>query len=335
MRKWLTMSVVAIGFAAQDASAQEGALSRLYGQGVHAYYGGNLAGAEKLFTQAIDGGSQYPRLHYYRGLIYLQSGRKKAATVEFEKGAELEVSATRAYDVGLALERVQGRPRLALEEHRAARLASGVSATRSQRQVRQRAIESREPVTTVNPAPPTLDAITGDAAPIPAGTKPEVETPFADPMDAPAAAKAPEKAPAAAPAATEPAVEEPFGADEDMPADTEPATEPADDASPFGEEEAPAEEPAKDDTTPAPADDESPFGDDDAAPTGEEAVDETPAPTADDTAPPTEESPTDEATDPFGGDEAPAADEEKPATEEKAAEEPATEEADDADPFGS
>ena len=60
MRRVIVLCVAAIGFVAQGVSAQEGALSRLYGQGVHAYFGGNLAGAEKLFTQAIDGGSQDP-----------------------------------------------------------------------------------------------------------------------------------------------------------------------------------------------------------------------------------------------------------------------------------
>ena len=157
-----------LGVAAENASAQEGALSRLYGNGVHAYFGGDIFGAEKLFTQAIDAGSQDPRCHYYRGLVYLQAGRNKAAAAEFEKGADLEAGATRAYDVSLALERIQGRSRLVLEQHRAAKLATASSATQVQRRQRLESIRRREAVTTVAPTPATLDAIcllyTSDAA---------------------------------------------------------------------------------------------------------------------------------------------------------------------------
>ncbi|MDZ4783483.1 MAG: hypothetical protein SGJ19_24825, partial [Planctomycetia bacterium] len=230
-----------LGVAAENASAQEGALSRLYGNGVHAYFGGDIFGAEKLFTQAIDAGSQDPRCHYYRGLVYLQAGRNKAAAAEFEKGADLEAGATRAYDVSLALERIQGRSRLVLEQHRAAKLATASSATQVQRRQRLESIRRREAVTTVAPTPATLDAITGDAAPIPAtrlvpstpttvpaASQPEVSAPFADPMEAAPAASTP--ANAAAPPVVAPVTEEadPFGADDALPAEDMPA----DDAAP-------------------------------------------------------------------------------------------------------
>lgn len=354
MRRVIAVCVVAMGFAAENVSAQEGALSRLYGQGVHAYFGGNLAGAEKLFTQAINAGSQDPRLHYFRGLIYLQAGRKQAADAEFEKGAELEVGATRAYDVSMALERVQGRPRLALEQHRAARLAEGTSATQTQRRQRLENIRSREPETTVPATPNRLDAITGDAVPGPA-TQPEVSTPFADPMDAaPADAPLPKAATPTPP--VEETTEDPFGGNDALPADT--ATPPADAAteeeSPFGDEEMPADttppaEKAPGDGTPpaeeaAPPTDETedPFANEDAVPTTEEtppaddatppADDTTPpadetTPPADDAAPAEETPPAEEADDPFGGGETPA---ETPPADETPAETPP---ADEEDPF--
>jgi tetratricopeptide (TPR) repeat protein len=336
-----------LGVAAENASAQEGALSRLYGNGIHAYFGGDISGAEKLFTQAIDAGSQDPRCHYYRGLIYLQAGRKQAAAAEFDKGADLEAGSTRAYDVSMSLERVQGRARITLEQHRAAKLATATSATQVQRRQRLESIQRREPVTTVPRSPNRLDVITGDAAPVPA-TEPEVSQPFADPMDAapPAAAAAKTAAPPAAAPVTEEAAD-PFGADDALPADDMPAADPvptdnsapdpveapADDeaSDPFGGDEAPAVDAAADEEMPAddaaPAEEESdPFGADDAAP----AADDT-APATDDAAPAEEAA--DEA-DPFGGDDAAADDSSAEAPADDAA--PADEApADEEDPFGS
>ncbi len=332
MRAVIALLVLAtMGIAADRASAQEGALSRLYGNGIHAYFDGDLSGAEKLFTQAINAGSQDPRCHYYRGLIYLQSGRKQAASAEFETGADLEVGATRAYDVSLALERVQGRARLALEQHRAAKLAIGTSAVQTQRRARIEVIQRREPVTTIKPTPNTLDAITGDAAPMPA-TLPEVAAPFADPMDA----APPVVTPASKAANTTPppadAEADPFGTDDALPADAETpaADEPADEEMPAKETPA-ATEPAADDPASDEADD--PFGADDAAPAKE---DEAPAstPPAKDDAAPADDAAAD-AEDPFGGDEAPAAEDDAAPAEDPPADDAAPAKDAEEDPFGS
>ncbi len=327
MRAVIALLVLAaMGIAAEGASAQEGALSRLYGNGIHAYFGGDLSGAEKLFTQAINAGSQDPRCHYYRGLIYLQSGRKQAASAEFEQGADLEVGATRAYDVSLALERVQGRARLALEQHRAAKLATGTSAVQTQRRARIDAIQRREPVTTVAPTPNTLDAITGDAAPMPAAL-PEVAAPFADPMDAAPASKAADTTPPPADAEADP-----FGADDAAPADAETpaAEEPSDEEMP-AEESPAATEPAADDPASDEADD--PFGADDAAPAKEDKAPASTPPAKDDAAPADDAAA--DAEDPFGGGEAPAAEGDAAPAEDPPADDAAPAKDAEEDPFGS
>lgn len=323
----------AMGFAAEGASAQEGALSRLYGNGIHAYFGGDLAGAEKLFTQAINAGSQDPRCHYYRGLIYLNSGRRQAAASEFEKGADLEVGAARAYDVSLALERVQGRARLALEQHRAAKLATGTSAVQQQRRSRVDAIQRREPATTVKPALNTLDAITGDAVPVPA-TQPEVSVPFADPMDAaPPVVTPAAKAADSVPPATE-AEADPFGADDTLPADADetPTEAPADEEMPA--DDSPSEsEPVTDD--PATEDAGDPFGGDETSPPAADVTPDADPPAADDATPADDAS---ADSDPFGAEE-PEADDAAPADDDAApADDPPADDAgteDEADPFGS
>jgi hypothetical protein len=109
-----------------QAWAQDPVLSRLYGSGVHAYFGGDYVRAHELLTRAIKLGMEDPRVYYYRGLAYLKLGRPEEAEEDFRKGAEIEAKDFGIfYEVGRALERVQGRPRLLIEKHRfAARTAA-------------------------------------------------------------------------------------------------------------------------------------------------------------------------------------------------------------------
>ena len=102
--------------------AQERALVlQLYGQGVHAYFAQDYAQAHELLTQAIEGGTRDPRTYYFRAMTYLNLGRPDEAEADMARGAELE-----ATDVGLraqvsrALERVQGKGRQRIEQHRTA-----------------------------------------------------------------------------------------------------------------------------------------------------------------------------------------------------------------------
>ena len=99
--------------------AQDAVLGQEYGSGVHAYFSGDSQKAYDRLTTAIERGSKDPRAFYFRGLAYLKLGRPEEAKEDFRKGAELESKdINRFYNVGKALERVQGPERLELENYR-------------------------------------------------------------------------------------------------------------------------------------------------------------------------------------------------------------------------
>jgi tetratricopeptide (TPR) repeat protein len=106
--------------------AQDAVLAQQYGSGVHAYFTGDMQQAYERLTAAAQAGSKDPRVFYFRGLTYLQLGRPQEAATDFRKGAELESKdINRFYNVGKALERVQGSARLQLEAYRVdARMAA-------------------------------------------------------------------------------------------------------------------------------------------------------------------------------------------------------------------
>ena len=106
--------------AFSSASAQNAPLDQLYGDGVHAYFGGNFRSAFDILTFAAESGSTDPRIYYFRGLSQLRLGREPDAALDFARGAKLETAdGARYHDVSRALERVQGRDRLTLERQRA------------------------------------------------------------------------------------------------------------------------------------------------------------------------------------------------------------------------
>lgn len=121
----LALSLCSLGMAA-SASAQD-ILETYYGNGVHAYFAGNMQLAEDHFNEVINAGSQDPRAHYFRGLtqILSQGGMVEAGMADFEEAARMEVSGKSSGDVSKALSRIQGPTRIAIERIRAkARLAA-------------------------------------------------------------------------------------------------------------------------------------------------------------------------------------------------------------------
>lgn len=142
----LTLSLQAFG--------QFDALNELYGNGVHAYNGGNYTEAYKEFTRAIDNGSTDPRVFYYRGLSYLRLGRPQEARSDFAEGAKLEMAdSDRFYNVSKSLERVQGRSRAVLERFRAAARLAAFHEREQARFERYERIRRNEPNVTLNPSP--------------------------------------------------------------------------------------------------------------------------------------------------------------------------------------
>lgn len=246
-----------------NAAAQDSVLAELYGQGVHHFFANRHEEAHRFLTMAIEQKSQDPRVHYYRGLAHLRLGRPDEAKADFEKGAELETSNTdRIYPVSRSLQRVQGRDRLALEDHRrSARLAARIESMKV-KQARYEELQRSEERVVRDPNQPapaaTAEEVIGEAPPASDPTDPFAgEEPAAEPAQPkPAPSETPMPAETPAPGANPMPMptDDPFGGSGDTPA-------PAND-DPFGGSDTPA--PANDDPfggsdTPAPANDD-PFG---------------------------------------------------------------------------
>jgi tetratricopeptide (TPR) repeat protein len=218
--------------SAASLFAQDAVLGQQYGSGVHAYFMGDAEGAYERLTAAVQGGSKDPRVFYFRGLAYLRLGRPQEATMDFRKGAELESKdINRFYNVGKALERVQGSARLELENYRVDARMAALEQAEKLRKARYEAMKREEErvMREQSVAAPEMPAGGPEVVAPPAA---ESDNPFA----APEAAAPPEKKGAAA---TKPA--EKKGADASSP--------PAED-DPFAPEKPAAKNPEK---SPAPA----------------------------------------------------------------------------------
>jgi tetratricopeptide (TPR) repeat protein len=108
------LAVAEIAFCQQDDI-----LSRIYGMGVHAYFGGDYRQAHERLTTTIESGNRDPRAYYFRGLTYQKLGRPEQAKQDFAKAADIEVQDGNLADpVSRALMRIQGPTRLELENYR-------------------------------------------------------------------------------------------------------------------------------------------------------------------------------------------------------------------------
>ena len=85
------MSVALLSTATvTTASAQNAAVSQMYGNGVHAFYAGNNSAARENFSAAINNGSQDPRAYYFRGIVAYSQGSTYEAESDWQQGARLE-----------------------------------------------------------------------------------------------------------------------------------------------------------------------------------------------------------------------------------------------------
>jgi hypothetical protein len=251
--------------------AQEAVLGQEYGSGVHAYFTGDATKAYERLTAAIDGGSKDPRAFYFRGLAYLKLGRPDEAKADFRKGADLESKdVNRFYNVGKALERVQGQARSELETYRVDARMAALEELEKVRKSRYEAIQ-REEARVVRE-----QAVAAPEKPIEAAATPEAggdETP--DPFATPEAA-APKKGgkaaasgdanpfePSAKPDAKAPAKKSGTAVEKKPATGKKAAVEkkPADDSDPFGGD-APKATPKKPAAEKKGADDSDPFGGD-------------------------------------------------------------------------
>lgn len=228
--------------------AQSAVLSEIYGRGVHAYHSGQYQQAGEWLSMAIDNGFRDPRAYYFRGLVAASSGDSQDAESDFQQGAELEATGEFGDLIGRSLARIQGSTRLKLEQIREKARLKALATGQARSSVRYGELG-------VTPGPaPKVPAT--QPAPAPAGiappSGPSADNPFADDMDQDATVESPD--------ALKDAVEN--AAEPEMAAGNEPA---GGDASPFGGDAAPANDPfggaaPADDPFGAPAGGSDPFG---------------------------------------------------------------------------
>jgi tetratricopeptide (TPR) repeat protein len=126
-------------------SAQDAILGQQFGLGAHAYFSGDYQKATEYLTSAIQGGSEDPRVYYFRGLSDFQLGRKQQAAEDFKRGARLESrEANRFFFVSKSLERVQGQARAELESYRNEARMATMKETEKLRKARYEAIQREE-----------------------------------------------------------------------------------------------------------------------------------------------------------------------------------------------
>jgi hypothetical protein len=240
---------VVIAFSAAISLADDVLLTQLYGNGVHAYNGGDYFTAHKELTAAIQGGTIDPRVYYFRGLADLRMGRSQEAAADFQKGAEMETGDSNdVFPVSLSLARVQGPDREMLERFREAARITAHQRQEAARQARyQQRVDAEKTVlrhvepTDLNPTPGSTDQSPS------AATSGKSDDPFAEPKAVPsqkAAGPKPEEAPKS---------NDPFGA-------AAPKAQPAAAAPAAGEKPKAAGEKPKETAKPAAAPDADPFG---------------------------------------------------------------------------
>jgi hypothetical protein len=114
-RACLLLAVLAMSSA---CSGQNPYLNEVYGDGVHAYFRGDTYWAQEQFDRAIQYGSRDPRVFYFRALLHLQNGDCFQAEQDIRTAVSYELQGSGTYDVGRALQRIQGPERLQLERMR-------------------------------------------------------------------------------------------------------------------------------------------------------------------------------------------------------------------------
>lgn len=251
MARWMKFSSVVVGGLSaissagltSEALAQDGAMTELYGYGVHRFYAGDYVEAQRVLNIVVESGIEDPRAHYFRGLTQHRMGALDAAKEDFEQAASLEARGRRVVNVSYALQRVQGPVRQEIEM---TRLMARVALYKELRANNQ--LPPDPNARPMVPMPPAGDvtfppALSGDVPPAaippmtpPAGTVPPASTP---PAFVPDSQVDPFRDDAPAPVVPTPAATDPF----DTGASDAPATPtaPAEITNnPFGTSETPA-----------------------------------------------------------------------------------------------
>ncbi len=110
--------LLAVLLATSTCFGQNPYVDDIYGDGVHAYFRGEVFEAQAQFDRAIQYGSRDPRAFYFRALLHLQNGDCYQAEQDIRTAVTYELQGRGTYDVGQSLERIQGPQRLELERMR-------------------------------------------------------------------------------------------------------------------------------------------------------------------------------------------------------------------------
>lgn len=236
----VVMAWAAVVFVAGPSSLAAMEVPAGLGAGMHAFHGGDYAASFDWLSGVIEAGSKDPRAFYFRGLAARRCGRELEAEADFLEGARLEAMGNGGWNVGRALERVQGADRLLIERYRAKartslasqdREATGRRYSTDTREDDESIFRRRRPEVEgddiAKPAAPKREAA---PEPLPARNAEPAEEPAASDAfaDEPAEEKPPVKAEAEEPAAEGPAPgggkanpfgDDPFGAGEGEPAE--------------------------------------------------------------------------------------------------------------------
>lgn len=231
-------------------------LEQVYGMGVHAFYAGHTEKAREYFNDAINAGSEDPRLYYFKGLNEIQSqgGMSEAGIPDFEHAAQLEVAGKIAVNVPKALSRIQGPTRMVIEN---IRLKARLAARATQTEEARRKYGDGSPSPDIRIVPPATDGQppTGGNNPFDQGADLTEGQPSPMPM--------PNDTPATEPTPADPFAPSPSPSNDPDPFAPSPSPSPSAPADPFGAPPEPsnAANPFGDDASPAPAaGNENPFG---------------------------------------------------------------------------
>jgi tetratricopeptide (TPR) repeat protein len=236
-----TIMTLAMVVAAANVRAEDGPVDKLYGEGVHAFFSGDLEAAAKHLDASIAAGNRDPRCYYYRGLALSRMGQADAAKADLQMGAALEAQSPDTTSlINRSIQRIQGLTRISLEKYRTDAQLAALAARKARDAQRYGAARASATEALRNQAttPGAVDVL-------PEGTSPDNE------------------ATEAAPAGNNPFGDDPAGADAAAPDAA--ATETPMDAAPMGE--APMVETPDATETPLP---EAPMGE---APATEETPD--------------------------------------------------------------
>lgn len=217
--------LVGAGPIAARAAAEPAPLTVAYGNGVHAYFGGDYQSSYDALSGAIEAGSNDPRAYYFRGLSALKLGRLDEAEADFQQGANLEAEGRGGVGgrtIGRALERVQGCDRLKLEQYRGRARVAALERDRAAARrrysdiyepeadvLRRRRPERIEPAEPVAAPRPKVEAEAEEGEAVEEAEEPVAEKPQAEPEADAEETEEPAEKPgdAANPFADEPAAE--------------------------------------------------------------------------------------------------------------------------------